>query len=52
MQALGCDALALLAASEEQITKNVIGPFADQAMRTIGLAYKEMDTVPGDEAVA
>jgi len=32
-----------------QITQQVIDPFANSAMRTIGLAYKDVDTLPGDE---
>lgn len=39
--------------TEEQdkanLTATVIEPFANSAMRTIGLAYKDMDQVPGDE---
>merc|ERR1719506_2106823 len=34
---------------KENITTNVIVPFANAAMRTIALAYREMDKVPGDE---
>jgi len=31
------------------IYRDVIQPFADSAMRTIGLAYREMDAVPNEE---
>uniref|UniRef100_A0A7S1RA09 Cation-transporting P-type ATPase C-terminal domain-containing protein n=1 Tax=Alexandrium catenella TaxID=2925 RepID=A0A7S1RA09_ALECA len=32
-----------------RLTSEVIEPFANSAMRTIGLAYKDMDEIPGDE---
>jgi P-type Ca2+ transporter type 2B len=34
---------------KEKLTATVISKFADQAMRTIGLAFKDVDFLPGDE---
>lgn len=44
-----CKVQSMGEAEKEEVAKNVIGPFADLAMRTIGLAFKELDAVPDDE---
>ena len=42
-----CPQVKVVELTEELI--DVIQPFADSAMRTIGLAYREMDAVPNEE---